>query len=141
MAGSAHIEWVSKERFVGTDSSNHSVVMSTQNEENGVGMKPSDLLLVALAGCSSVDVVNILRKKRQKLSGLEVDVAGEQDPDPPWIFRSIRVVYTLRGQGLSEKAVADAIRLSEEKYCSVKATLDRAVEIHTEYRIVDEAQE
>jgi putative redox protein len=138
MASSAHIQWVSKGQFIGTDSSKHSVVMSTQDEENGVGMKPSDMLLVALGGCTSVDIVNILKKKRQRLTGLEVAISGEQDPDPPWTFHRIHVVYTLRGRGLSEKAVADAIKLSEDKYCSVKATLDKDVEIHTEYRIVEE---
>ncbi len=138
MAASARIQWVSKGQFIGTDSSKHSVVMSTQDEENGVGMKPSDLLLVALGGCSSVDVVNILRKKRQRLTGLEIDITGEQDPDPPWAFRKIHVMYTLRGRGLSEKAVADAIELVEDKYCSVKATLDKVVEIYTEYRIIEE---
>jgi putative redox protein len=138
MASKAHIQWVSKGQFVGTDSTKHSVVMSMQNEENAVGMKPSDMLLVALGGCTSVDVVNILKKKRQRLTGLEIEVSGEQDPDPPWAFRSIQVMYTVRGRGLSEKAVADAIRLAEEKYCSVKASLDKSVEVHTEYRIVED---
>jgi putative redox protein len=137
VAGKAYIQWVSKGQFVGTDSSKHSVVMSTQDPDNAVGMKPSDLLLVALGGCSCVDIVNILKKKRQNLIGLEVEVAGEQDPDPPWAFRSVRITYTLRGRSLSEKAVADAIRLAESKYCSVKATLDKAVEIHSEYHIVE----
>jgi len=138
MASNVHIQWVSKSQFTATDSSKHSVVMSTQDEENGVGMKPSELLLVALGGCSSVDVVNILRKKRQHLTGLEIEISGEQDPDPPWPFRKIQVVYTLRGRGLSEKAVSDAIKLSEDKYCSVKATLNKSVDIHTEYRIIEE---
>jgi putative redox protein len=139
MAGNVHVQWVSKSQFVGTDSSKHSVVMSTQDEENGTGMKPSELLLVALGGCSSVDVVSILRKKRQSLTGLEVEITAEQDPGPPWTFRKINMTYILRGRGLSEKAVADAIQLSADKYCSVKATLDKAVEIRTEYRMVEEA--
>ncbi len=138
MPSKAHIQWVSKGQFIGTDSSKHSVVMSTQNEENGVGMKPSDMLLVALGGCTSIDIVNILHKKRQRLTGLEIEITGSQDPDPPWAFRNIHIMYTLRGRGLSEKAVADAIKLSEDKYCSVKATLDKTVEICTEYRIVEE---
>jgi putative redox protein len=138
MAGKASIQWVSKGQFVGTDSTKHSVVISTQDEENAVGMKPSDMLLVALGGCTSVDLVNILRKKRQHLTGLEIEITGEQDPDPPWAFRRIWMTYIVRGRGLPEKAVADAIRLSSEKYCSVKATLDKKVEIHTEYRIVEE---
>ena len=128
MAG-ATVRWITKGQFVAVDSSKHSVVLSTQDEENGVGMKPSDLLLAAVGGCSSVDVVSILQKKRQHLTGLEVQVTGQQDADPPWTFRKIHVTYIVRGQGLSEKAVADAIQLSEEKYCSVSTTLAKAVEI------------
>ena len=138
MTASATIQWLSKGQFVAIDSSKHSVVLSTQDAENGTGMKPSEMLLVAVGGCSSVDVVNILQKKRQHLSGLEVQVTAEQDPDPPWTFRKIRVTYIVRGRGLSEKAVADAIQLSEEKYCSVSATLRKTVEMYTEYRIIEE---
>ena len=138
MGSNVHVEWVSKGRFVGTDSHKHSIVVSTQDAENGIEMKPSELLLVALGGCSSVDVVSILQKKRQALTGLEVEITAEQEPEPPWCFRKINTIYHVRGRGLSEKAVADAIRLSEEKYCSVRATLDKSVEVHTEYRIVEE---
>jgi putative redox protein len=135
----ATVRWITKGQFLGVDSSKHSVVLSTQDEENGIGMKPSELLLLAVGGCSSVDIVSILQKKRQNLTGLEVEVSGEQDADPPWTFRKIHVTYIVRGRGLSEKAVADAIKLSEEKYCSVSTTLAKAVEITTEYRIVEEA--
>jgi putative redox protein len=138
MAGKAHIQWVSKGQFVGTDGTKHSVVMSMQNEENAVGMKPSDMLLVALGGCTGIDIVNILNKKRQRLTGLEIEISGEQEPDPPWAFRKVQVMYTVRGRGLSEKAVADAIKLAEEKYCSVKASLDKRVEIETNYRVVED---
>jgi putative redox protein len=138
MAASAHVQWVSKGRFVGTDGHKHAIVMSTQDEENGMGMKPSELLLVALGGCSSVDVVGILQKKRQALTGLEVEITAEQEEEPPWCFCKINVTYHVRGRGLSDKAVADAIRLSEEKYCSVRATLDKSVEVHTEYRIIED---
>ena len=138
MAGKAHIQWVNKGQFIGTDSTKHSVVMSMQNEENAIGMKPSDMLLVALGGCSSIDLVNILTKKRQRFTGLEIEISGEQDPDPPWTFRKIEMMYTVRGRGLSEKAVADAIRLSADKYCSVKASLDKSVEVQSEYRIIED---
>lgn len=138
MAGRAHIQWVSKGQFVGTDSTKHSVVISKQDEENAVGMKPSDLLLVALGSCTSIDIVSILKKKRQKLTGLEIEIHGEQAPDPPWAFRSIHIMYTFHGRGLSEKAVADAINLAEEKYCSVKASLDKSVELQTQFQIVED---
>jgi putative redox protein len=138
MAKTARVKWVEKRQFVGTDSSKHSVVMSSQDEENGIGMKPSDLLLVSLGGCTAYDVVGILEKKRQVLTGLEVAVTGEQDEEPPWAYRKIHLHYTLRGKGLKEKAVQDAIALSEEKYCSVAATIRGVAEITYDYAIIEE---
>lgn len=131
----ARIKWLEKRQFVGIDSSNHSVVMSSQDEENGTGMKPSELLLVALGGCTAYDVVNILEKKRQSLTDFEIRVTAEQEPDPPWTFRKIHLEYIFRGEGLSEQAVVQAIELSEGKYCSVSATLKGEAEITTSYRI------
>jgi putative redox protein len=124
-------------QFAAVDSSKHAVVLSTQDEANGTGMKPSDLLLVALAGCSAVDVVGILEKKRQDLRGFEINVQGEQDPDPPWAFRRIEMEYVVTGREITEKAVADAIRLSKDKYCSVSATVSGVAEIVTSFRIVE----
>jgi len=99
-------------------------------------MKPSELILSALAGCASVDVVDILAKKRTPLSHLEVQVSAEQDPDPPWTFRKIYMKFLLKGEGLTEKNVEQAIELSEEKYCSVAATLRSAAKIITSYEIL-----
>ena len=138
MAKTVHVKWVEKKQFIGTDDSKHSVVMSSQDEENGVGMSPSQLLLVGLGGCTSYDVVGILQKKRQRLTGLEAIVTGEQDPNPPWTYRKIHIHYVVRGRGLSEKAVQTAIKLSEEKYCSVAATVRGKAEITYEYTIVEE---
>jgi len=129
MAKTTRVVWLEKQQFVGIDSSKHSVVLSAHDEENGTGISPSELLLLALGGSTSYDVVSILQKKRQQLTGLEVVVTGVQDEDPPWTFREIRVQYRVRGKGLREKAVHDAIRLSELKYCSVAATLRDTVEI------------
>ena len=132
----AKVTWFGGKQFVGVDSSKHAVVMSTQDEANGTGMKPSDLMLVALAGCSAVDVIGILEKKRQDVRGLEINIQGEQDQDPPWTFRRIEIEYVITGRGIKEKAVDDAIQLSEEKYCSVSATLQGVVEIVSRFRIV-----
>jgi len=131
------LNWTRGLQFVGTDSTQHSIVLSA-DEENRTGVKPSDLLLLALGGCSAVDVVEILRKKRQALTGLAIRVTGEQDPDPPWAFRRIQVEYQVRGRGLSPQAVNQAVALSEEKYCSVRATLAGKVEISRDVRIVEE---
>ncbi len=135
MASTISVKWIGKRQFVGIDSTHHSVVMSSPDE--GVGMKPSELLLVALGGCTAYDVVDILHKKRQPLTSLEITITAEQDAEPPWTFRKVHVHYTLYGRGLKEKAVADAIRLSEEKYCSVAATLRGTVEITYDYTIVE----
>ena len=138
MAKQVHVTWVQKRQFVGTDSSQHSVVMSSQDKDNGTGMKPSDLLLVALGGCTSYDVVDILQKKRQQITGLEVIITAEQEPDPPWTYRKFHIQYNVRGRGLREKAVHDAIELSENKYCSVAATLRGEAEIAYDYTITEE---
>ena len=138
MAKLTRVVWVDRQQYVGIDSSKHSVVISAQDEENGTGMSPSALLLVGLGGCTGYDVVDILRKKRQPLTGLEIVVTGEQDEDPPWTYRKIRIHYKVQGKGLREKAVRDAIELSEEKYCSVAATLRGVAEISYDYSIVDE---
>lgn len=132
----ATVKWIGGKQFVGTDSTRHSVVISTPDE--GVGMKPSELLLVALASCTAVDVVDILAKKRTPLSGLEISVSGEQDADPPWAFRKIHLKYCLKGAGLTDKSVEQAIALSEEKYCSVAATVRGVAEITYEYEILPE---
>lgn len=134
--GAATVRWIGGKQFVGIDSSKHSVVLSTPSE--GVGMKPSELLLVALASCTAVDVVDILAKKRQALDSLEIEASGEQDVDPPWTYRKIELCYRLRGKALQEKAVAQAIELSEEKYCSVAATLRGVAQIVTRFEILPE---
>jgi putative redox protein len=131
----AVVKWLHKHQFVGIDSSRHSVVLSTQDEQNGVGCKPVDLLLIALAACTAVDVVDILAKKRTPLSGLEIQVRGEQELEPPWAFRKIHLLYRLRGARLSPGNVEQAIRLAEEKYCAVSATVRGTVEITWEYEI------
>ncbi len=131
---STTVRWIGDKKFVGTDSTNHSVVISTPADD--IGMKPSDLLLVALSACTAVDVVEILHKKRAQLSKLEIHASGQQDSDPPWTFRKIHLKYALAGKGLDEKSVAQAIELSEGKYCSVSATLRGVAEITTEYEIL-----
>jgi putative redox protein len=138
MAKNVSVTWVQKRQFVGSDSAKHSIVISSKDEDNNTGVKPSDLLLMALGSCSAYDVVGILEKKRLALTGLEVTVTGEQDADPPWTFRKFHLEYVVRGKDLPELAVADAIRLSEEKYCSVAATVRGVTEITSSYRLVEE---
>lgn len=130
------VQWIGGERFVGVDSTQHAVVMSTKKDS--IGMKPSDMLLVAVGACSAVDVVGILQKKRLDLRGLDIQVSGEQDAAPPWTFKKIHVTYTLRGKALTPAAVEQAIDLSQEKYCSVASTLRGAAALSHSYQIVEE---
>ncbi|MFZ6021040.1 MAG: OsmC family protein [Chloroflexota bacterium] len=132
---SALVQWIGGQRFIGIDSTHHSVVLSTPDE--GVGMKPSEMLLVALSACTAVDVVNILQKKRIELTFLEIKAEAVQDSDPPWTFRKIHLLYRLGGEGLTPQAVEQAIHLSEEKYCSVSNTVRGVAEITYSYEIVE----
>ena len=128
------LRWLTGKQFVGVDSTRHSVVLSSKADN--VGVKPSDMLLIALASCTAVDVVEILSKKRMPLSSLEIITSGQQDPEPPWTFRKIHLLYRVQGENLTEKAVAQAIELSEEKYCSVAATVRGVAQITTEFEII-----
>jgi putative redox protein len=132
--GTPTLKWIKDRQFVGIDSTNHSVVISTPMD--GVGMKPSDLLLLALAACTAVDVVDILRKKRMPISLLEISADGVQDEDPPWTFRKIHLHFKVDGQNLTAQAVEQAIQLSEEKYCSVASTVRATAEITTTFELV-----
>lgn len=136
--GTATVKWIEGKQFIGIDSTQHSVVLSTPDE--GVGIKPSELLLIALASCSAVDVVEILAKKRMTLTHLEISSSAEQDQDPPWTFRKINLHYKIGGKNLTEKAVAQAIQLSEEKYCSVAATIRATAQIITDFEILAETE-
>ena len=105
------IRWIGGKQFVGQDSTRHSVLLSTPDEN--VGMKPSELLLVSLASCTAVDVVEILQKKRFKLEKLEIKAEAEQDPNPPWAFRKIHLTYTIKADGLTDKDAEQAIERAQ----------------------------
>jgi putative redox protein len=131
----ANVKWVSGGTFLGMDSTKHSVVLSTG--EDGVGVKPSEMLLVALASCTAVDVVSICAKRKQPLASLEIRVKAEQDENPPWPYRKIHLQYVASGAGLTEKTLETAIQLSQEKYCSVAATVRGVAQITTGFEVVE----
>jgi putative redox protein len=138
MTKHVNVTWLQKRQFVGVGGSQRAVVMSGQDEDNVIGVSPSEMLLLGLAGCSAYDVVGILEKRKARLTGLEVKVSAEQEADPPWPYRQIHLEYIVRGQGLTEKAVGDAIHLSETKYCSVAATIRPTAEITTSFQIIED---
>jgi len=133
----ALIRRISGKQFIGIDSTNHSVVLSTPSEN--VGIKPSEMLLIALASCTAVDVVEILDKKRTPLTFLEISVTADQDQDPPWTFRKIHLHYRLAAKGLTARSAEQAISLSETKYCSVAATIRGVADITTSFEILPES--
>jgi putative redox protein len=136
--GKVHLTWTGGQQYVGTDSGRHSIVISSHDEQNHTGVRPSDLLLLALASCSAYDVVSILQKKRIALRSLHVDVDSEQEPEPPWTFRRIKLTFQLRGDGLTQKAIDQAIELSLTKYCSVATTISGKAEISFQGEILGE---
>ncbi|MCC6905916.1 MAG: OsmC family protein [Anaerolineae bacterium] len=103
---------------------------------HGLGARPQKVLLAALAGCSSMDVISILRKKRQEVTGLDVKVRGEKAEDYPRVYTRIDLHYIVTGKEIDPEAVARSIELSMTKYCSVAGQLHASVPIHTSYEIV-----
>lgn len=123
-------------RFVGRTGSAHALVLD--NSIGDAGMRPAELVPLALAGCTAMDVISILRKKRQDVSSYMVDAIGEQQADHPNAFTRIDVTHTVEGSGVEVEAVRRAIELSATRYCSVGATLSSgSVEIHHAYVVRD----
>ena len=125
MASIAVAKWIDNQRFVATAGSNHSIVM---DGDRTTANSPMEMVLLGLCGCTGYDVVSILRKKREPLTSLEVSAEADRAPEPPTIFTAIRLTYRVSGK-VSPKAVEDAVRLSEEKYCSVAAMLRTSAKI------------
>jgi putative redox protein len=128
----AHSEWKQGRIFEGI-AENGNTVQFDADPAHAHGPSPMEAVLMALCGCTSVDVVSILEKKRQPLTGLRVTAAATQAETAPRVFTHIKLTYAVRGR-LSRKAVEDAVALSKEKYCSVSKMLEKAAKI--EYEIV-----
>lgn len=123
----ASSEWKGGTQYEGRSESGHAVLFDTDAAHTG-GPSPMEAVLAALCACTSVDMVNILAKKRQPLSSLAVSAQAEQPAEAPRVFAKIHLIYKVGGPGLTRKAVEDAVALSKEKYCSVSIMLQRAVE-------------
>jgi putative redox protein len=127
-------EWQGGGGFIGRNVKGGTVQMGTINEKPGIS--PMELILAGLAGCTGVDIADILGKKRQPLKGLKVRVRAKRREEYPQIFTEIEVTYLVYGDGLDQRAVERAIQLSEEKYCSVSAMLRSAAKISSSYQIL-----
>ncbi len=132
----AQISWIDHERFVG-NINGHAIVIDSDRQSN-TAAGPMDLVLVGLCACTATDVVSILRKKREPFTGVHVHAEAERAKEPPTVYTCIKLIYTISGK-VAHKAVEDAVRLSEGKYCSVSAMLKSTARITTEIRLVEDA--
>ena len=124
-------------QFVATTGSQHHILLD--DPAGGTGPKPIELVAVALAGCTAFDVITILRQKyHQKVTEYEVRVEADQAERPPQVFTDVRIVHVITGCEIDRAAVEEAIRLSEEKYCSVGAMVKQTANIHTTYEVMEE---
>ncbi len=125
--------WTDKDRFLGEAGSGHALVTDAGSEKSA--NSPVELVLIALCACTASDVVSILRKKREPFTSLEVRAHGDRADDFPKVYTSIRLTYIVGGN-VTHKAMEDAVRLSEEKYCSVSAMLEKTakIDVAIEYR-------
>lgn len=128
----AHSEWKHGEVFQGSTENGNTITLDGDSA-HAHGPSPMETVLMALCSCTSVDVVSILKKKRQELTGLRVTATAKQAETPPRVFTHILLTYAVRGK-LSRKAVEDAVSLSKNKYCSVSKMLEKAATV--EYEIV-----
>jgi putative redox protein len=122
----ASVNWTDHDRFVGSATSRHAVVMDAGKEK--AASSPMEFVLLALCGCTASDVVGILRKKREAFTGLEVRAEAERFDGYPAVYTEIKLTYRVTGS-VATKAMEDAVRLSKEKYCSVSAMLEKTARI------------
>jgi putative redox protein len=131
----AHSDWKHDDLFEGTSENGNKILFDTDAAHTH-GPSPMEAVLMALCGCTSVDVVSILKKKRQPITGLRVSATAEQAQTPPRVFTKIKLTYAVSGK-LSREAVEHAVSLSKEKYCSVSLMLEKAAAIDYEIVFVD----
>ena len=130
------LEWVSSRMFVGTDHLGNSTAIGyfREDEPEGGGINPSDMLLLSAAACSAYDVVQILEKAKEPLEDLKVEIAADQSQQPPYPYVTLHFNYLVKGD-VDPRKMERAMELSEEKYCSVLATIKPNLEFTSEYRI------
>ena len=134
----ARVKWVEGVTFVGESASGHAVVMDGPPESGGrnLGIRPMEMLLLGMGGCTAFDVVMILKKARQPVTDCVVEMQAERAATDPRVFTRIHVHFVVTGSGLSDKQVARAVELSAEKYCSASIMLGKAAEISHDYEVV-----
>ncbi len=133
MAIQAQLKWIDGMQFIARAGDGPAVVID--NPESKGGASPMQLVLIGIAGCTAVDVISIMQKKRAHVSDFQVNISGERAEEHPRRYTNIRIEYVLSGKGIKPNALEQAIQLSETKYCSAMASLNASFE--SNYRIVD----
>ncbi len=135
----ATVKMVDGLQLIGYANSGHGVILDASPEIGGEdrGSRPMELVLIALGGCTAMDVISIMRKKRQELKGLEIKITGKRAEEHPKIYEEIKIHYIFKGKKLSEEACSRSVELSQEKYCSVSAMLSRTAKITYTWEIID----
>ncbi|HEV7336023.1 MAG TPA: OsmC family protein [Bosea sp. (in: a-proteobacteria)] len=139
----ARASWVEGMAFMGEAGSGHAVVMDGAPEYGGrnIGIRPMEMLLIGLAGCTGFDVVQILKKGRENVTGCEVEVEAERATEDPKVFTKIHIAYRVTGRGLSQAKAERAVTLSKEKYCSASIMLGATAEMSTSLEVIDELKQ
>jgi len=137
----ANVKWEGGMRFTAATEEGDSLTMDTDQEGGGEGhgFRPVKLVLVGLGGCTGMDIIWILKRQRQEVTGLEMKVTGTRRKKDPMYYEAVQIEYVVRGRNLRESAVKRAIELSEQKYCSVRGIFRPDVKVTTSYRIEQEA--
>ena len=135
----ARVKWVEQRTFLGEAGSGHTVVMDGAPEAGGrdLGVRPMEMLLLGLGGCTAFDVIDILQRGREPVDDLAIEIEGERSDEIPKIFKKINVRYVVTGTGLNPEKVDRAVKLSAEKYCSATIMLGAVAEITHDIKIVD----
>jgi putative redox protein len=133
----ARVKWLDGRAFVGESGSGHAVVMDGAPDSGGrnVGVRPMEMLLLGLGGCTAFDVVMILEKSREKVTSCEVELEAERAAEDPKVFTHVRLIYKLKGKGLKPAAVERAINLSAEKYCSASIMFGKTAKLEHEWTV------
>ena len=139
----ARAKWVDGMAFMGESGSGHAMIMDGAPEYGGrnLGIRPMEMLLIGLAGCTGFDVVSILKKGRESVTGCEVEVEAERASEDPKVFTKIHIAYRVSGRGLSQAKAERAVTLSKEKYCSASIMLGATAEMSTSLVVIDELQQ
>jgi putative redox protein len=136
----ARVQWLDGRAFVGESGSGHAVVMDGAPESGGrnIGVRPMEMLLLGLGGCTAFDVVMILERMREKVTGLDIALEGERAAEDPKVFTHVKIIYKVTGRNLKPANVERAVNLSAEKYCSASIMFGKTAKIEHAFEIIEE---